>query len=89
MDGRNKSGHDAVRASFDRGALERMAFGDAIHLLLHRAGVGVDVEGDGFGQRVTNLRSIRVQPSDASRRRSQCQLFGLSGDSSIAASVMS
>ena len=23
-----------------------MAFGDAIHLLLHRAGIGVDVEGD-------------------------------------------
>ncbi len=74
---------------FQRHALARMALGDAIHLLLHRAGVGVDVEGDGFGQRVMNLRSIRVQPSDASRRRSQCQLFGLSGDSSIAASVMS
>jgi len=26
-----------------------MALGDAINLLLHRAGIGVDVEGDGFG----------------------------------------
>jgi len=25
-----------------------MPLGDAIHLLLHRAGIGVDVEGDGF-----------------------------------------
>ena len=31
---------------FERSALERMALGDAINLLLHRAGVGVDVEGD-------------------------------------------
>ena len=29
-----------------RRALARMALGDAIHLLLHRAGIGVDVEGD-------------------------------------------
>ena len=41
-------------------ALARMPLGDAIHLLLHRAGIGVDVEGDGLEQRVTNLRSIRV-----------------------------
>ena len=30
--------------------LERMSLGDAIHFLLHRAGVGVDVEGDGHGR---------------------------------------
>ncbi len=30
-------------------ALERMPLGDAIQLLLHRAGIGVDVEGDVFG----------------------------------------
>ena len=47
VDGRNKSGHDDVRASFKRGALPRMALGDAINLLLHRAGVGVEGEGDG------------------------------------------
>jgi hypothetical protein len=34
------SGEDWMRR------LRRMALGDAINLLLHRAGVGVDVEGD-------------------------------------------
>jgi hypothetical protein len=33
---------------FERRALERMPLGHAIHLLLHRAGIGVDVNGDGF-----------------------------------------
>ncbi len=67
MDGRNKSGHDVLVASgtswdgdravgddkdLEPNALARMPFGDAIHLLLHRAGVGVDVEGDGLGHRL-------------------------------------
>jgi hypothetical protein len=33
---------------FQRRALERMPLGHAIHLLLHRAGIGVDVDRDGF-----------------------------------------
>ena len=38
-------------------ALERMPLGDAIHLLLHRAGVGVDVDGDGIGNALFDVRS--------------------------------
>ena len=34
VDGRNKSGHDVVRAS-----LEGVAIGDAVYFLLHGAGV--------------------------------------------------
>jgi hypothetical protein len=47
VDGRNKSGHDAIRESTGRDAVLRMAL-DAIHLLLYGAAVGVDVDGDGF-----------------------------------------
>ncbi len=47
-DGRNKSGHDDVRAHFERHALPRVAIGDAINLLLHRTGVGVDLNCDHF-----------------------------------------
>jgi len=47
VDGRNKSGHDELRARFEIDAHERMALGDAIRLLLPRAGVGADEEGDG------------------------------------------
>ena len=33
---------------FQRRALEHMPLGDAIHLLLYRTGIGVDVDRDGF-----------------------------------------
>ena len=33
---------------FHRRALERMPLGDAIHFLLYRAGISVDVNGNGF-----------------------------------------
>jgi hypothetical protein len=33
---------------FEGGAFERVELGDAINLLLYWAGVGVDVDGDGF-----------------------------------------
>ena len=42
----NGDGAVADDEDFERDTFERMALGDAIHLLLHRAGVGVDVEGD-------------------------------------------
>lgn len=43
-DGRHNSDHGAVRVSTSE--LARMPRGDAIRLLLHRAGIGVDAEGD-------------------------------------------
>jgi hypothetical protein len=40
--------NDGVRASFEGNTLERVALGDAINLLLHRAGLSIDVDGDHF-----------------------------------------
>ena len=43
----------------ERHALERVPLGNAIHLLLHRAGIGVDVEGDGFVHWTTRITPFR------------------------------
>ena len=51
---------------FEGGALERVALGDAINLLLHRAGVGVDVDGDrdlGFYCRLSRPRAAGIKCS--------------------------
>jgi hypothetical protein len=42
---RHRDGAAGDDVDFEGGALERVAFGDAINLLLHRAGVGVESYG--------------------------------------------
>ena len=52
-------GHDV---DFERGAFERMALGNAVNLLLYRAGVGVDVDRDWL--HATELsRAVEVTPA--------------------------
>ena len=52
------------------------ALGDAINLLPHRAGVGVDVDGDGFRRRIIHPRIFPAQFDLVSAGRTTMGLVG-------------
>jgi hypothetical protein len=53
---RHRDGAVGDDEDFEGNAFERMALGDAINLLLHRAGIGVDLDGD----RIRRKRGIHA-----------------------------
>jgi hypothetical protein len=50
---------DRIGAGFERGALPRVALSDAINLLLHRAGIGVDVNLDHHKRTLQKASSLQ------------------------------
>jgi hypothetical protein len=60
---------------FEESAFERLALGDEIDLLLHRAGIGIDVDRDGFDRVRQIIARGRVPcckantPCDSTTRR--------------------
>jgi hypothetical protein len=61
---RHRDGGVGDDEDFEGGALERMALGDAINLLLYWAGVGVDVKVDGLWfHSITAMRDPAARPS--------------------------
>ena len=56
----------------------RMSLGDAIHLLLHRAGVSVDVESDGHGRTFVSLAKRPSWPG-LSRPSTPCLNLKMAG----------
>jgi hypothetical protein len=48
-----------------------MPFGDAIHLLLHRAGIGVDVEGDHADIGRSPVKATKLTSSSSFREVTQ------------------
>ncbi len=62
----HRDGAVADDEDLQRHALERMPLDDAIHLLLHRAGIGVDEEGDGLEDRREERRSSSLVTSETS-----------------------
>jgi hypothetical protein len=70
---RHRDGTVGDNEDFEGGVLERVALGDAVNLLLHRAGVGVDVDGAGFRGRPQKNSSL---PTNYSPRLSVFKLNG-------------